>query len=221
MRIANNQARDKRAASHGGLCGWLCGASVYGPQIPRPALRSGSHANPPRNRMATALAVIGGVAGRGRSAVGGLGGGVLFEAGDALGADGVDGLAEFLDALGEPGEVFGGDAVVLAVAGLDVGLFLAGAGGPDISQAGVDPLGLGAQEGEVVDVGGVEGHYQQHAVVEALGRLVEQEGSLLVPAPLGRELRGLQELHAAGHPLVKILPGHRQRLLQGLGPGLG
>lgn len=49
----------------------------------------------------------------GRSALGGLGGGVLLEAGDALGADGVDGLAEFLDALGEPGEVLGGNAVVL------------------------------------------------------------------------------------------------------------
>lgn len=64
----------------------------------------------------------------GRSALGGLGGGVLFEAGDAL---------------GEPGELLGGDAVVLAVAGLDVGLlellerraFLAGGGRPDIGQA--------------------------------------------------------------------------------------
>ncbi|MNW13841.1 hypothetical protein D3C71_2118910 [compost metagenome] len=43
---------------------------------------------------------------------------------------------------------------------------------PDVSQPPVDPFGLGAQEGEIMHVGRVEGADQQDAMIEAFGRLM-------------------------------------------------
>ena len=51
-------------------------------------------------------------------------------------------------------------------------------------QAAIDPLGLGAQEAQIMDVRRVEGADQQNAVVEALSRLMQHECRLFQPPAL-------------------------------------
>lgn len=72
----------------------------------------------------------------------------------------MDDAAQLLDLAAKPFEFFLGDAVMLRVAGLDVSFleFLeartvaAGLARPDPGEPRIDPLGLRAQEAEIVDV---------------------------------------------------------------------
>lgn len=105
---------------------------------------------------------------------------------DTLGADGMDGLAQLLDALGEPGQLLDRDLVVARVARLHIGVLellergavLAAVHRPD-EQVAVKPLGMGAQERDVVAVGRVEGADEQRAMVEPFDRLMQVERRVL------------------------------------------
>ena len=107
-----------------------------------------------------------------------------FECGDAFGTNGVDRATQFLNAAAEPLQFILGDAVVLRIAGLHIGLFqflkappiLASFTRPSVDQPHIKPLSLGAKESEVVDVRSVERANQQNAVVKPLRRLMHQEG---------------------------------------------
>src|SRR3546814_5700010 len=49
---------------------------------------------------------------------------------------------------------------------------------PSVNEAHIDPLGLGAQEGKVMDVRGVEGADEQHAMVERFRCLMAFKGGV-------------------------------------------
>ena len=102
-------------------------------------------------------------------------------------ADGPDGVLQEGDALGEPGQFLVADGVVGGVPGLDIGAaepveglaVEAAVAGPDDLEAVVQGLGLGAQEGDAVALGAVQGQHQQDAVVERLDGLMERERCVL------------------------------------------
>lgn len=112
--------------------------------------------------------------------------GIGLEPVELFGTHVVDDAAQLFELRAEPLQLVFGDAVVARVARLDVGvleLLEAGAialrlARSDMGEAGIDALSLGAQEPEVVDVGGVEGAYEQHAMVEPFCCLVHVERSL-------------------------------------------
>ena len=95
--------------------------------------------------------------------------------------------AQFLDLLAEPLQLFLGDTVMLRIAYFHIGLFelfearavALRFARPDIGQARVDALSLGAQETEVVHVRRVEGADEQDGMVETLASLVQVESGLL------------------------------------------
>ena len=82
-----------------------------------------------------------------------------------LHADRLNNASKLLDPLTEPGELFGGNAIMFGVAGLHVGVLellehralFARFDRPDVGQPTVEPLGLRAQEAQIVDVRRVEG----------------------------------------------------------------
>ena len=86
--------------------------------------------------------------------------GGLFELGDALRAHRLDDAAKLLDLFAEPGQLFFAHGVVLGVARLDVGFLEllehaalpAVLARPGVDQPGIETLGLGAQERQIVDV---------------------------------------------------------------------
>ena len=68
---------------------------------------------------------------------------------------------------------------------LEAALLHLGFPGPGPDQLRRQPLGLGAQEVQLVGLGTIKGQDQQDTVVEALGSLMELEGGFFVPV-LGR-----------------------------------
>ena len=89
-------------------------------------------------------------------------------------------LAELLDRRAEPRQFLRRDHIMLRVACLDVGVLqlfehrplAVRVAWPDVDQAAIESLSLGAQEAPIVYVRGVEGADQQDATVEALDYLM-------------------------------------------------
>lgn len=89
--------------------------------------------------------------------------GEFLELGDPLGTEAVDDAAKFLDPRAEPGQFVGADPVMFRVTRLHIGfleLFPPGLvdtplARPDINQAAIQALGLGAQEANIVNMLGL------------------------------------------------------------------
>ena len=102
--------------------------------------------------------------------------------------------AKLFDALPKPFELFVRDAVVLRVARLHIGVLellepraiLLKLARPDIGQTRIDPLGLSAQERNIVVVRCVERADEKDAMVEPLGCLMQLKCGFFVPASLRR-----------------------------------
>src|SRR3546814_2295118 len=95
---------------------------------------------------------------------------------------------QFLDAAAKPLQLIVGDAVVLRIAGLHVCLFelfkvrpiLAPFTRPSIDQPQIKTLGLGAQEGEVMDVRRVEGADEQNAMIDRKSTRLELQSLMRI-----------------------------------------
>lgn len=78
--------------------------------------------------------------------------------------------------------------------------------GPGFGQPGGGAFGQRAQKDEAMRLGAVEGEDQQHAVVEAFGRLVEQEGGIARHAVRDAVLGELEGMGGEREPVIEMPP---------------
>jgi len=131
------------------------------------------------------------------------------------------------DALDQPGQFVVADGVGSGIPGLDIGAAQAVEGlamelgviGPDGLETVVQGLCLGAQHGDAVALGAVQGQHQQDAVIERLHGLMQGENRQLKVRNIAVGLIADQEVACLGKPLLVVLLGFGLDLFRGKGLG--